>query len=71
MSKLTYLLKCILSLNRWQQLLINSFVGYDTILMNSLLSSPGHGEDSLLMKNFLVPLLLLMKDFSCSSCIFC
>lgn len=29
--------------NRWQQLLINSFVGYDTILMNSLLSSPGHG----------------------------
>ncbi|KAM0948656.1 putative membralin [Dioscorea sansibarensis] len=27
--------------NRWQQLLINSFVGYDTILMNSLLSSPG------------------------------
>ncbi|URE25627.1 tumor-associated protein [Musa troglodytarum] len=28
--------------NRWQQLLINSFVGYDTILMNSLLSSPGH-----------------------------
>ncbi|PKA61948.1 hypothetical protein AXF42_Ash019154 [Apostasia shenzhenica] len=29
--------------NRWQQLLINSFVGYDTILMNSLLNSPGHG----------------------------
>ncbi|XP_058106890.1 membralin-like protein At1g60995 isoform X2 [Magnolia sinica] len=29
--------------NRWQQLLINSFVGYDTILMNSLLSSPGQG----------------------------
>ncbi|KAG0467825.1 hypothetical protein HPP92_017153 [Vanilla planifolia] len=29
--------------NRWQQLLINSFVGYDTILMNSLLSAPGHG----------------------------
>ncbi|KAL0915738.1 hypothetical protein M5K25_013192 [Dendrobium thyrsiflorum] len=29
--------------NRWKQLLINSFVGYDTILMNSLLSSPGLG----------------------------
>ncbi|KAF3775617.1 Membralin [Nymphaea thermarum] len=29
--------------NRWQQLLINSFVGYDTILMNSLLSAPGQG----------------------------
>ncbi|URE30853.1 tumor-associated protein [Musa troglodytarum] len=31
--------------NRWQQLLINSFVGYDTILMNSLLSSPGHAKE--------------------------
>ncbi|AES63270.1 putative membralin [Medicago truncatula] len=29
--------------NRWQQLLINRFVGYDTILINSLLSSPGQG----------------------------
>ncbi|CAI0470531.1 unnamed protein product [Linum tenue] len=29
--------------NRWQQLLINRVVGYDTILMNSILSSPGHG----------------------------
>ncbi|XP_050210318.1 membralin-like protein At1g60995 [Mercurialis annua] len=29
--------------NRWQQLLINRIVGYDTILMNSLLSSPGQG----------------------------
>ncbi|XP_042454964.1 membralin-like protein At1g60995 isoform X2 [Zingiber officinale] len=29
--------------NRWQQRLINTFVGYDTILMNTLLSSPGHG----------------------------
>lgn len=29
--------------NRWQQLLINRFVGYDTILMNTLLSSPGQG----------------------------
>ncbi|XP_072988046.1 membralin-like protein At1g60995 isoform X2 [Typha latifolia] len=29
--------------NRWQQLLINSIVGYDTILTNSLLSSPGQG----------------------------
>lgn len=29
--------------NRWQQLLINRLVGYDTILMNSLLSSPGQG----------------------------
>lgn len=28
---------------RWQQLLINKFVGYDTILMNSLLNSPGQG----------------------------
>ncbi|KAF6150620.1 hypothetical protein GIB67_022232 [Kingdonia uniflora] len=27
--------------NRWQQLLINRFIGYDTILMNTLLSSPG------------------------------
>lgn len=29
--------------NRWQKLLINSLVGYDTILMNSLLSYPGQG----------------------------
>ncbi|KAK6125638.1 hypothetical protein DH2020_040614 [Rehmannia glutinosa] len=29
--------------NRWQQLLINRLVGYDTILMNSLLDSPGLG----------------------------
>ncbi|XP_042020928.1 membralin-like protein At1g60995 isoform X2 [Salvia splendens] len=29
--------------NRWQQLLINRVVGYDTILMNSLLNSPGQG----------------------------
>uniref|UniRef100_A0A7C9ARZ6 Membralin n=1 Tax=Opuntia streptacantha TaxID=393608 RepID=A0A7C9ARZ6_OPUST len=29
--------------NRWQQLLINRVVGYDTILMNSLLDSPGQG----------------------------
>ncbi|KAL4025558.1 hypothetical protein IC575_013960 [Cucumis melo] len=29
--------------NRWQQLLINRFVGYDTILMNSLLTFPGQG----------------------------
>ncbi|KAJ4717195.1 putative Membralin [Melia azedarach] len=29
--------------NRWQQLVINRFVGYDTILMNSLLTSPGKG----------------------------
>ncbi|MBA0782115.1 hypothetical protein Gotri_002979 [Gossypium trilobum] len=29
--------------NRWQQLLINRFVGYDTILMNSLLHQPGKG----------------------------
>jgi len=29
--------------NRWQQLLINSLVGYDTILTNSLVNSPGHG----------------------------
>ncbi|KAJ4832582.1 hypothetical protein Tsubulata_030783 [Turnera subulata] len=29
--------------NRWQQLLINRIVGYDTILMNSLLTSPGQG----------------------------
>ncbi|KAL2927126.1 hypothetical protein RDABS01_019383 [Bienertia sinuspersici] len=28
---------------RWQQLLINRVVGYDTILMNSLLDSPGQG----------------------------
>jgi len=31
------------SLFRWQQLLINSLVGYDTILTNSLVNSPGHG----------------------------
>ncbi|KAH8520703.1 hypothetical protein H0E87_001946 [Populus deltoides] len=30
--------------NRWQQLLINRLVGYDTILMNSLLSSPGQAS---------------------------
>ncbi|KAF8013971.1 hypothetical protein BT93_I1744 [Corymbia citriodora subsp. variegata] len=29
--------------NRWQQLLINRFVGYDTILMNSLLNSSKQG----------------------------
>ncbi|KAK4254384.1 hypothetical protein QN277_009774 [Acacia crassicarpa] len=29
--------------NRWQQLLINRVVGYDTILMNSLLTSSGQG----------------------------
>ncbi|XWS67935.1 hypothetical protein CRYUN_Cryun04dG0047600 [Craigia yunnanensis] len=29
--------------NRWQQLLINRFIGYDTILMNSLLHQPGQG----------------------------
>ncbi|KAH9288121.1 hypothetical protein KI387_032238, partial [Taxus chinensis] len=29
--------------NRWQQLLINTFIGYDTILMNSLLSARGQG----------------------------
>ncbi|XP_073316831.1 membralin-like protein At1g60995 [Primulina huaijiensis] len=29
--------------NRWQQLLINRLVGYDTILINSLLNSPGEG----------------------------
>ncbi|XP_076886201.1 membralin-like protein At1g60995 [Bidens hawaiensis] len=29
--------------SRWQQLLINRLVGYDTILMNSLLNSPGQG----------------------------
>ncbi|KAJ9687435.1 hypothetical protein PVL29_016071 [Vitis rotundifolia] len=29
--------------NRWQQLLINRFVGYDTILINSLLNTPGQG----------------------------
>ncbi|KAG1348056.1 Membralin-like protein [Cocos nucifera] len=29
--------------NRWQQLLINSLVGYDTILTNSLLNYPGQG----------------------------
>jgi len=35
-------------ISRWQQLLINRFVGYDTILINSLLSSPGQG-------NYLLP----------------
>ncbi|XP_068654556.1 membralin-like protein At1g60995 [Aristolochia californica] len=29
--------------NRWQQLLINGLIGYDTILMNSLLSFSGQG----------------------------
>ncbi|KAJ6815159.1 uncharacterized protein M6B38_321410 [Iris pallida] len=29
--------------NRWQRFLISSFVGYDTIIMNSLMSSPGQG----------------------------
>lgn len=33
-------------ISRWQQLLINRIVGYDTILMNSLLSSPGQGINS-------------------------
>ncbi|KAF4357168.1 hypothetical protein F8388_003315 [Cannabis sativa] len=35
--------KKLLGMLWWQQLLINRFVGYDTILMNSLLSSPGQG----------------------------
>ncbi|KAJ0077838.1 hypothetical protein Patl1_36857 [Pistacia atlantica] len=34
--------------NRWQQLLINRFVGYDTILMNSLLNSPGQAAMGIL-----------------------
>ncbi|KAK4769048.1 hypothetical protein SAY86_027198 [Trapa natans] len=29
--------------NRWQQILINRFIGYDTILINSLRNSPGQG----------------------------
>ncbi|XP_078428731.1 S3 self-incompatibility locus-linked pollen protein isoform X2 [Wolffia australiana] len=29
--------------NRWQRFLINTFVGYDSIMMNSLLSFPGKG----------------------------
>ncbi|KAK4254414.1 hypothetical protein QN277_009800 [Acacia crassicarpa] len=31
------------SISRWLQLLINKFVEYDTILMNSLLTSSGQG----------------------------
>ena len=31
-------------ITRWQQLLINRIVGYDTILMNSLLTSTGQGD---------------------------
>lgn len=34
----------LFKITRWQQLLINRFVGYDTILINSLLSSPGQGN---------------------------
>ena len=34
---------------RWQQLLINSIVGYDTILTNSLVNSPGHGMHLILL----------------------
>jgi hypothetical protein len=34
---------------RWQQLLINSIVGYDTILTNSLVNSPGHGTHLILL----------------------
>ena len=34
----------IFFVTRWQQLLINRIVGYDTILMNSLLTSSGQGD---------------------------
>lgn len=37
----------LFKITRWQQLLINRFVGYDTILINSLLSSPGQGNNQI------------------------
>ena len=40
-------------ISRWQQLLINRFVGYDTILINSLLNTPGQGKQNSLQVTFL------------------
>lgn len=37
---------------RWQQLLIDNFVGYDTILMNSLLSASGRGISHSMLQGF-------------------
>ena len=38
--------------HRWQQLLIDNFVGYDTILMNSLLSASGRGMRHSMLQGF-------------------
>lgn len=38
------LILLLLAFSRWQQLLIDNFVGYDTILMNSLLNAKGNGN---------------------------
>lgn len=38
---------------RWQQFLIDNFVGYDTILTNSLLSACGRGTNGILPACFL------------------
>ena len=38
--------------HRWQQLLIDNFVGYDTILMNSLLSASGRGICHSMLQGF-------------------
>ncbi|XP_021772689.1 uncharacterized protein LOC110736699 isoform X2 [Chenopodium quinoa] len=45
--------------NRWQQLLINRVVGYDTILMNSLLDAPGQGRTQ-----YTLPMLCNCSDFN-------
>lgn len=46
---MTNLLNGGLMVCRWQQLLIDNFVGYDTILMNSLLHSRGKGRKTSLI----------------------
>lgn len=47
---------------RWQQLLINRLVGYDTILMNSLLDSPGQGINCLLGLNFILQFFTFLNN---------
>uniref|UniRef100_A0A3Q7G211 Uncharacterized protein n=1 Tax=Solanum lycopersicum TaxID=4081 RepID=A0A3Q7G211_SOLLC len=56
----------------WQQLLINRLVGYDTILMNSLLTSPGEGIKYSRPQNLLSVYLLstAYPEVLCSTTIF-
>lgn len=47
--KLTSCISLSYVLYRWQQFLIDNFVGYDTILTNSLLSACGRGTSGILL----------------------